>query len=186
MNHEEALKHSGHKIQPLPFERAAGRKNFDREEEKLYGSTPHITTGFPPTSGKPSSTSCGNTSLHQTGCIKSATRMSSNSATAVPPIWQTSFQLTTRSSLSATMANQNLNPVIADISRHVHCMATAETKQLFIKQLCKPKINPRTISDCAKLNLKQDSTTTTIPSIRIPKEMQPNFQNSFGPAKILV
>ena len=56
-------------------------------------------------------------------------------------------------------------------------MATAETKQLFIKQLCKPKINLRTISDCAKLNLKQDFTITTIPSIRIPKEIQPNFPN---------
>ena len=41
-------------------------------------------------------------------------------------------------------------------------------------------------SNCAKLNLKQNSTTTTIPSIWIPKEMQPNFPNSFGPAKILV
>ena len=59
-------------------------KNLDREEEKLYGSIPHITTGFSPTSGKPSSTFCGNTSLHQTGCIKSATKMSSNSATTVP------------------------------------------------------------------------------------------------------
>ena len=118
--YEEALKQSGHKIQPLPFERVAGRKNFDRKEKKLYGSTPHITTGFPPTSGKPSSTSCGNTFLHQTGCIKSATKMSSNSATAVPPIWQISSQLTTRSFLSPTMANQNLNPVIADISRHAH------------------------------------------------------------------
>ena len=28
--------------------------------------------------------------------------------------------------------------------------------------------------------------TTTIPLIRIPKEMQPNFLNSFGPEKILV
>ena len=95
-------------------------KNFDREKEKLYGSIPHITTGFPPTSEKPSSTFCGNTSLHQTGCIKSATKMSSNSATAVPPIWQTSSQLTTRGFLSPTMANQNLNPAIADISRHAH------------------------------------------------------------------
>ena len=94
--------------------------NCDREEEKSYGSIPHIITGFPPTSGKLSSTSCGNTSLHQTGYIKSATRMSSKSATAVSPIWQTSSQLTTRSSLSPTMANQNLNPVTAGISRHAH------------------------------------------------------------------
>ena len=86
------------------------------------------------------------------------------------PIWQTSSQLTTRSSLGPTTANQNLNPVTAGISRHAHWMATAETKQSFTKQLYKPKINPRTISDCAKPNLKQDSITTTIPSIRIPKK----------------
>ena len=38
----------------------------------------------------------------------------------------------------------------------------------------------------AKLNLKRDTTTTTIPSIQIPKEMQSNFPNSFGSAKIRV
>ena len=51
------------------------------------------------------------------GIVKSCFK---NSATAVPPIWQTSSQLTTRGFLSPTMANQNLNPVIADISRHAH------------------------------------------------------------------
>ena len=65
-------------------------------------------------------------------------------------------------------------------------MATAETKQLFTKQLYKLKTNPRTISDYVKPNLKQDSITITIPSIRIPKETQQNFRNLFGPAKILV
>ena len=95
-------------------------KNLDREEEKLYGLIPHITTGSPPTSEKPSSTFCGNTSHLQTGCIKYATKMSSNSATAAPPIWQTSSQLTIRGFLSSTMVNLNLNPLIADISRHAH------------------------------------------------------------------
>ena len=113
--YEQALKQSGHLLNAQQE-----GKNFDREEEKLYGSIPHITTGFPPTSGKPSSTSCGNTSYHQTGCIKSATKLSSNSATAVPPTWQTSSQLTIRGFLSSTMVSQNLNPVIADISRHAH------------------------------------------------------------------
>ena len=51
----------------------------------------------------------------------------------------------------------------------------AATKQSFIKQRFKPRINLRVISDCAKLNLKRDTTTTTIPSIRITKEMQPSF-----------
>ena len=118
--YEQALEQSGYKIQPLSFERATGKKKFDREEEKLYGSIHHITIGFPLISGKPSSTSCESTSRHQTSCIKSATKMSSNSATAVPPTWQTSSQHTIRGFLSFTMASQNVNPVIADISRHAH------------------------------------------------------------------
>ena len=118
--YEQALEQSGHKIQPLSFERAAGRKKFRQRRRKVIWFNPPHNNRVSTNIEKISSTSCGNTYHHQTSCIKSATKMSSNSATAVPPIWQTSSQHTIKGFLSYTMASQNLNPVIADISRYAH------------------------------------------------------------------
>ena len=49
--YEEALKQSGHKIQPLPFERAIGRNKRRQRRRKVIWFNPPTITGFPPTLG---------------------------------------------------------------------------------------------------------------------------------------
>ena len=118
--YEEALKQRGHKIQPLPFERAAGRNKLRQRRRKVIWFNPPYNNRVSTNIGKaffhllrkhfpPSHR------LHKI-CNKNVIKFSYSCT----PIYQTCFQLIARSSLSPTMANQNLNPVTAGISRHAH------------------------------------------------------------------
>ena len=117
----QALEQSGHKIQPLSFKRAAGRKKFRQRSKKVIWFNPPYNNRVSTNIGKaffyllrkhfpPSNR------LHKI-CNKNVVKLSYSCT----PIWQISSQHIIRGFSSPTMANQNLNLVIADISRHAHC-----------------------------------------------------------------
>ena len=93
--YEQAVEQSGYKIQPLSFERAAGRNKFRQRKRKDIWFNPPYNNRV--------STNMGKVFFYllrkhflPSHYIKYATKMSSNSATAVPPVWQTSSQHTIR------------------------------------------------------------------------------------------
>ena len=118
--YEEALKQSGHKIQLLPFERAAGRKRLRQRRRKVIWFNPpynnRVSTNigkaffhllrkhFPPPNR-----------LHKI-CNKNVIKLSYSCTPNMANILAAHH----RGFLSPKMANQNLNSAIADISRHTH------------------------------------------------------------------
>ena len=184
--YEKALKQSGHKIQPLPFERAVGRnKRRQRRRKVIWFNNPYNNRV---------STNIGKAFFHLLRkhfsplnrlhkiCNKNVVKLSYSCTPNMADI----LSAHNKKLLKSHNGKPEFKPCNCRYKPSCPLNGNCETKESFTKQLYKPKINPRTISDCAKPNLKQDSITTTIPSIRIPKETQQNFRNSFGPAKILV
>ena len=168
--YEQALEQNGHKIQPLSFERAAGRKKFRQRRRKVIWFNPPYNNRVSTNIGKsffyllrkpfpPSN------KLHKT-CNKNVVKLSYSCTPNMANILAAHNKRLLKSHNGKSESKPCNCRYKPSCPLNGNCCDMAI---VFIKRLFKPRINLRTISDCAKLNLKRDTTTTTIPSILIPQ-----------------